>query len=125
MNLDFLGKGWSFPFGFDPAKGSVKFSSGVENIRQNIVIILGTRPGERQMLPRFGCQIHELLFAPSNQATISMASSYVKDAINTWEPRVEVLEVNASFATTGAIQIQLSYRVRATSAVEHLEHFVH
>ena len=62
MNLDFLGKGWNFPFGYDKSNGSVLFSSGVENIRQNILIILGTRQGERQMLPRFGCKIHDLLF---------------------------------------------------------------
>ena len=125
MNLDFLGKGWNFPFSFEPADGSVKFSSGVENIRQNLVIILGTRPGERQMMPDFGCKIHDLLFAPSNQATISMASNYVKEAVQNWEPRVEILDVKTSFATTGSIKIGLRYKIRATSAVQHLEHLVH
>ena len=80
MNLDFLGKGWNFPFGFDEALGGVKFSSGVENIRQNILIILGTRQGERQMLPSFGCRIHELLFAPNTPSTASEAASYVRTA---------------------------------------------
>jgi phage baseplate assembly protein W len=125
MDLDFLGKGWNFPFRYDQASGSVLFSSGLENIRQNILVILGTRQGERQMLPKFGCRIHDLLFAPNNQSTISTAATYVREAIHSWEPRVEVQEVEASFASTGSIQISISYRVRATSAVEHLEHLVH
>jgi hypothetical protein len=125
MDLDFLGKGWNFPFGYDKAKGSVLFSSGLENIRQNILIILGTRQGERQMLPKFGCRIHDLLFAPNDHTTISTAANYVREAIHSWEPRVEVLEVEASFGSTGSIQLRISYKVRATSSVEHLEHLVH
>ena len=125
MDLDFLGKGWNFPFGYDKSKGSVLFSSGLENIRQNILIILGTRQGERQMLPKFGCRIHDLLFAPNDHTTISTASNYVREAIHSWEPRVEVLEVDASFGTTGSIQLRISYKVRATSSVEHLDHLVH
>ena len=124
MNLDFLGKGWNFPFDFDSALGNVKFSAGVENIRQNILIILGTRLGERQMLPDFGCRIFDLLFAPNSPSTTSTAASYVKEAISRWEPRVEVLNVDASLANSGTIKIQLSYRIRATSSVEHLEHMV-
>ena len=125
MDLDFLGKGWNFPFRYDQANGSVFFSTGLENIRQNIMIILGTRQGERQMMPKFGCRIHDLLFAPNNQSTISTAATYVREAIHSWEPRVEIQDVEASFASTGSIQIRISYRVRATSSVEHLEHLVH
>ena len=121
---EFLGRGWSFPFHFDPATGAVATSEFEENIRQSITIILGTRPGERQMLPKFGCRIHDLLFAPNSPSTTSTAATYVREAINAWEPRVEVLNVNASLVNTGSIKIQMSYRVRATSAVEHLEHLV-
>ena len=38
-----------------------------ENIRESVTIILGTQPGERQMLPEFGCRIHELMFAPATR----------------------------------------------------------
>ena len=60
MNKEFLGRGWAFPFHFDPATGAVAYSEFEENIRQNIMVIIGTRPGERQMLYDFGCRIHEL-----------------------------------------------------------------
>ena len=124
VNLDFLGRGWAFPFDFDSASGSVLFSSGVENIRQNILIIIGTRMGERQMLPDFGCRIHELLFAPNNSDTTRLASEYVSRAVSFWEPRIEVLEVRSVISNAGSISVSLSYRIKATSAVEYLEHMV-
>ena len=81
MNKEFLGRGWAFPFHFDPATGAVAYSEFEENIRQNIMVIIGTRPGERQMLYDFGCRIHELMFAPSNSATARLASQYVHEAL--------------------------------------------
>ena len=68
------------------------------------------------MLPRFGCKIHDLLFAPNDQSTISTAATYVREAIHRWEPRVEVENVDASFANSYEATNQ--YRVRATSSVE-------
>jgi len=124
MNLDFLGRGWAFPFNFDSASGTVLFSAGVENIRQNILIIIGTRLGERQMLPEFGCRLHELLFAPNNADTTRLASEYVSRAVGAWEPRIEVLDVRSSISNAGSISISLSYRIKATSAMEYLEHTI-
>ena len=124
VNLDFLGRGWAFPFDFDSASGTVLFSAGLENIRQNILIIIGTRMGERQMLPDFGCRIHELLFAPNNSDTTRLASEYVARAVASWEPRIEILDVRSVISNAGSISVSLSYRIKATSAVEYLEHMV-
>ena len=124
MNLDFLGRGWNFPFQIDTASGAIQFSSGLENIRQNILIIIGTQLGERQMLPNFGCRIHELLFAPNNSSTTSLAAEYVQKAVSIWEPRVEVVAVEAMIANTGSIKVQVSYKIKATNGIEHLEHAI-
>jgi len=124
MDKDFLGRGWNFPFGIDPATGNIAFSAYEENIRQCIGIIIGTRQGERQMLPQFGCRIHDLLFAPSNQYTAQQASKHVKEALEIWETRIQVLEVQSSFDPSGAIRVELSYRILSTGAVEHLSQVI-
>ena len=124
MNKEFLGRGWAFPFHFDPASGSVAYSEFEENIRQNIMIVIGTRVGERQMLFDFGCRIHELLFAPSNSSTARLASGYVEEALERWEPRIELLNVRAAFDPSGGIVVQISYKIRATGTVEHLTQIV-
>ena len=124
MNKEFLGRGWAFPFHFDLATGAVAYSEFEENIRQNIMVIIGTRPGERQMLYDFGCRIHELMFAPSNSSTARLASQYVQEALGRWESRIEVLRVGANFDPSGAIMVQLVYRIRATGQVEQLSQIV-
>jgi uncharacterized protein len=124
MNKEFLGRGWAFPFHFDSASGAVAYSEFEENIRQSIMIIIGTRVGERQMLYDFGCRVHELLFAPSNASTARLASKYVQESLERWEPRIEVLKVNAGFDPSGAIMTQISYRISSTGQVEHLSQIV-
>lgn len=124
VRKDFLGRGWAFPFGFDSADGGVKLSEYEENIRQNITIILGTRPGERQMLPEFGCRVHELLFAPNTRATSQRAAQFVEEALSRWERRIEVLDVESSMDASGALRLNVVYKIVSTGAVERLEHIV-
>lgn len=112
---EYLGRGWAFPFGFDGATGGVAMSEAEENIRQCISVILSTRPGERQMLPQFGCRIHELLFAPNTRATSALVAHHVEEALLNWEPRIEVTRVTAEPATNGAITVHVDYVIKATS----------
>ncbi|MFZ5475677.1 MAG: GPW/gp25 family protein [Myxococcota bacterium] len=120
-----LGRGWSFPFQFESAQGGVALSEYEENIRQCICVIIGTRPGERQMLPNFGCRIHELLFAPNTSQTASQISYYVRDALDRFEPRIEVQEVTSvPDPNGGGIKVSVKYKIKATSAVQNLNYTV-
>lgn len=117
---EFLGRGWAFPFRFDAAKGTVALSQYEENIRQCITVILGTRPGERQMLPKFGCRIHECLFAPNTRATSGRIERFVTEALTRWEPRIEVTGVRAIPTTGGEIKVELNYRIISTNTPQNL-----
>lgn len=119
IRKEFLGRGWSFPFTFDPATGSVAFSEYEENIRQNVTIILGTRPGERQMVRDFGCSIHDLLFAPATSSTRHRAARYVRNALERWEPRIEVVGVKSRLDPKGTIELDVEYKIVSTGAVVH------
>ena len=117
---EILGRGWAFPFGFDSASGAVEWSEFEENIRQNITIILGTKPGERQMLPAFGCRIHELMFAPNTRATSAIVAHHVEEALTRWERRIQVLKVEAEPDQAGSIRVEVEYKILATDAVQNL-----
>ncbi|HEY5927541.1 MAG TPA: GPW/gp25 family protein [Kofleriaceae bacterium] len=91
---DFLGKGLRFPVSVN-LNGGVSSSALEENVRQCIFIILGTAPGERINRPEFGCQIHDLMFAPNNALTAAMAGVYCEEAIYKFEPRVQEVSVQA------------------------------
>jgi phage baseplate assembly protein W len=68
------------------------------------------------MRPEFGCRIHDLMYAPVNTSTIATACRYVEEALAWWEPRIEALDVAAGVhpGQENAIQITITYRVRAT-----------
>ena len=113
---EFLGIGWRFPVARDEYKRRFAPAKYEESIQQAIRIILSTSKGERVMRPDFGCGIHELVFAPNSAATRGLAEHHVREALLCWEPRIEVLKVEASPAGAQGetLMITISYRVRAT-----------
>lgn len=128
MSADFLGNGWAFPVHVDQA-GKVATSSYEDNIQESIRVILGTARGERQMRPDFGCGIHELVFGLNNQATAGLAAYHVEQALIRWEPRIELLQVEAASdrgRTNGMpsegnkLIISIEYRVIATNSIFNL-----
>lgn len=120
MRKEFLGRGWRFPFGFDPASGSITKSEYEQNIRESITLVLGTKPGERQMLPEFGCRVHELMFSPNTRATAALISHYVEEALTRWEPRITVTKVDAWSEVTGAVKVMVHYQVKSTEELQEL-----
>jgi len=109
---DFLGKGWAFPV--QTQAGKVCFASAEEDIQQALIIIICTAKGQRVMLPEFGCEINELMFAPNNTATLNLAALYVRQSIDRWEPRVQVQTVSVTVAETNraCLLIEVNYIIR-------------
>ncbi len=113
--MDILGTGWGWPIGVD-GRGGVELVQGYADIEQAIRIILGTAPGERRMRPNFGCRIHELVFAPNSATTFGLARHHVEEALGWWEPRIEVLRVDAQAdpREPSRMLVEVHYRVRTT-----------
>jgi phage baseplate assembly protein W len=91
---DFLGKGLRFPVSIN-LNGGVSSSQLEENVRQSLFVILGTAPGERVNRARFGCRIHDLMFAPNTPVTAARAEVYCEEAIYKFEPRIERVSCSA------------------------------
>lgn len=91
---DFLGAGWKFPPQLD-VRGRIALAHQEQDIDEAIKIILLTRKGERPFRPEFGCDLHLITFAPNDMGTSGLANRYVREALARWEPRIEVLEVQA------------------------------
>ena len=96
-------------------QGGVAGVSGAAAVRQAILLLLSTTPGERVMRPAYGCELHQLLFAPNDDTTAGLAMHYVRRALERWEPRVEILGLDARRSEApGRLDVELDYRVRAT-----------
>ncbi len=98
------------------ASGGIAMVEEDASIRQAILLLLATRPGERLRRPGYGCDLDRLAFAPNDQTTAGLAAHYVRRALEVWEPRIEILGVDAarSAEDPARLDIVLDYRVRAT-----------
>jgi phage baseplate assembly protein W len=112
---DIIGVGWAFPVGVD-SRGRVALARQQEDIDQAIRMILLTPKGQRVMRPEFGCQIHDLIFAPNDATTFGLAAFYVEEALAFWEPRIRVESVTAAPdpADSSRLLVSISYEVKAT-----------
>jgi phage baseplate assembly protein W len=116
----FLGKGWQFPVALDKS-GAVEIAEYEASVRQSIWIILGTAKGERLMRPDFGCGIYDVVFGVNSSTTASEAAEEVRDALVSFEPRIDVLEVEVSPGDDGEVlYVSINYQVRATNTVFNL-----
>jgi Bacteriophage baseplate protein W len=131
MEIGFLGTGWNYDLRpasegvgvaaapFDPG-AQIAEASGEASVRQAIWLILGTAIGERMGRPDFGCGIHDLVFAPLSAGTIGDAIGRVTQALVTWEPRIQVLSVDAypedDQEPTSVLVIEIHYRIRVTNS---------
>jgi hypothetical protein len=122
LRKEFLGRGWRFPFGFDSASGGIALSEFEQNIQECITVILGTKPGERQMHPNFGCRIHELMFTPNTRATATLIAHHVEESLRRWEPRIEVTNVESWPDDSGVVRIVVQYKIRSTLSEHELSY---
>lgn len=107
-----IGRGWSFPPRIG-IQGGLALTTDRSELDQAIEIILSTYPGERVMRPDFGCRLQDLVFAPNNEQTAAQARRYVQEALAMWEPRVDVMEVEAE-SVDNTLMLEIKYRVKIT-----------
>jgi phage baseplate assembly protein W len=115
------GRGIAFPprVGTD---GRLAWSSGEENIRESIRVILLTNPGERMRLPEFGAGLQPLLFEPNTTARHRQLRDRIERALSRWEPRIALQAVNveADPGDPEAAIVTLEYELVATRSRERV-----
>ena len=114
----FLGTGWSFPPQFVAETGEVVMTSDEEDIKASLSILLGTTLGERFLKPKYGLDLHEMLFEPMNTTMTTLLRTRVETAILIYEPRIDVLSVilDTSAQPEGIVSLIIEYKVRATNS---------
>jgi phage baseplate assembly protein W len=113
----FLGRGWKFPIQVDKATGRIMMSEYEQDIAEAIRIILGTSQGERTMRPDFGCNVQGFMFGQTDDTTLRLLETSIRDAIRSWEPRVHEVDVQAipDRQDDGRVNIGIQYMVRSTN----------
>ena len=115
------GQGMAFPPRVLPG-GGIAWSSGEDNIREAIRLVLMTEPGERLYLPTFGAGLGRFLFEPNTASTHTLIAERIQSALRAWEPRVKVESVELAVDPNDpqAAIATLTYRLVATQAQERV-----
>jgi phage baseplate assembly protein W len=118
---EFYGSGLRFPIQIDE-RGRLASSHGEPRVEDSIMMILGTARGERRMLPRFGCGIHDLTFEPNTPTVRGRIAVEVRQALLDFERRIDVLsiDVNASPEQGNLLLIRIDYRLRNNNVAGNL-----
>jgi phage baseplate assembly protein W len=98
------------------------YLDGAEKVRQGIWILLSTAPGERQMMPEYGCGIHDLVFQANTEALRGLVEAKVRAALIRWEPRIDVIHVRVETPPEARnyLLIRIDYRLRANNSFYNL-----
>lgn len=109
------------------ATGGIEMVEEEAAVRQAILLLLSTISGERVMRPDYGCALERLVFQPNDDTTAGLALHYVRQALDRWEPRIDVLRLDAGrdAADPTRLDLLLEYRVRSTQREGRLTVPVH
>ncbi len=109
---EYLGTGWAFPLQLS-LQGGIQLSSAAQKVKESIWIILRTSLGERLYRPDFGSRLSELAFEPLNSTTMIQIRLYVSEALEVWEPRIEIDRVDTEpDPVRGRVDIIINYRLK-------------
>lgn len=118
LNLkSFLGTGWSFPPAFDNSRFNMKLVSDEADIGESIRILLGTTPGERIMLPEYGCNLKKLVFEKVDSMLVAELNHLIYHALLEFEPRVDFIsaEIIERDELDGILHIRVSFKIIITN----------
>ena len=92
------------------------------SVRQALLLLLSTRPGERVNRASYGCHLFRLAFEPADDTTAGLAIHYVTRAVETWEKRVTVLGIDAGVPEDdpSVLEVRMRYRIKATQGEDEL-----
>jgi len=116
-----MSQGVAFPPRIGP-DGQVAWSSGAQNVRESIRIILKTNRQERIMRPTFGGGFQQFLYEPNTLATRRQMEERTRRALARWEPRIAVDQIQAEKAPDdpSAVVLTIAYTVRETGSREQV-----
>ncbi len=101
------------PFAID-ARGRSTVPSDDQHLRDMIMLVLFTAPGERVNRPEFGCGVAQLVFAPNSDALAATTEQLVHGALIRWLDPVMIVRAVQVTSDDATLTIAVTYSARDT-----------
>src|SRR6266567_2068103 len=112
-----------YPYGVS-GTGIPRTTTAEDHLRDLILQVLFTNPGERINLPEFGVGVQRLVFAPSSDTLRAGAQFLITTNLQRWlGDRIDVEQVTVS-SEPGAeetVTIEIVYKLKATQQRQSLQ----
>jgi phage baseplate assembly protein W len=98
------------------AQGQIAWPSLEESVRDQIQVILSTRPGEQLMRPRYGGGLQVFLDQPNTLATRRRIRDQVEQSLGRWEDRIllDRVDVDEVPGRPTFVRVAVHWRLRRT-----------
>jgi uncharacterized protein len=102
--------------------GRLAFPGFEDSVRQQIRVILLTRPGEQLMRPQFGGGLGRFVDQPNTADTRRLLREVVEQALAAGEPRIVVEHVGVEEIADQptAVRVDITYQLRRTGLRKQL-----
>lgn len=110
-----------FPFAIDAALGTLMDEEDYpRHVKQLMLQVLFTNPGERINRPDFGCGLRKMIFAPNSEATASLLQVLIMQSLERW--LVNLIEINKIDvkAIGERLEVKISYVIKAKQQQDFL-----
>jgi phage baseplate assembly protein W len=108
-----MGSNIDFPYQFD-TRGRTATAGEDDHIRDMIMQVLFTAPGERVNRPDFGSGLLQLLFAPNSDELATATQFLVQGALQRWLGDLIVVEAVGVESEEGLLRVTVQYTVLRT-----------
>ncbi len=108
------GRHLSFPFRIGTDGRTLQVTTLDEHVRDELIQLLLTNPGERAFVPEFGGGARRLIFEPADEASQGMTKAMIAQAISKWLGHRITLEDLAVQIENSIIQVEIRYRLAGT-----------
>jgi len=108
----------SMSFKVNPINSDLIATKNETAIARSVRNLVITRPGERFFNPNLGSRVYELLFDNLDQTTASDIEDEIRDTIDNYEPRVDLIAVDAVPDFDGnAFDVVIKYNIIGIDAL--------
>ena len=112
-----------YPYGV-AGTGTPQTAAPDDHLRDLILQVLFTNPGERVNLPDFGVGVQRLVFAPNNDTLRSSVQFLISTNLNRWlgdRLNVEQVSVTSDPGLEETVTLDITYSVKATQERQRVQ----
>ena len=108
--------------GVPDGEGRWSYPTLEESVRQSLMIILQTQPGERLMRPQFGGGLERYLHEPNTLTTRRRIRDLITASLERWESRIilDKVDVWELEEHPDTVRIEIVYRLRRTNRTQQM-----